>query len=645
MRKPLSTVRRTVLSTTLPLLVGALVAGCSGGSSGGGGFSTASGVNSGNPAGTTSGTTGGSTSGSTGGTTSGSTAIQGPLASKAAAFETIMDAWHLGLGQVQDVVLDANGNPVRTGNAPSRCLWTGIYAASQAQRYRVTRDPDALRKMEAALQTLHDLHEITGKPGVVARGFDLPAIETNGWQGAGRLSQYNHNKGETSRDQYAGWFYGISMAYDLIQDATLKAALEADVRAVCDKLMGNDLKMETPWGPQNQVEVFFNLNPDDFYQDQINAQNWATVDDFPFNLITRSVPYSQPLADAIKTAPFPAIRAGEALRAVFFFTVAEQITADPRYTNYKTTLLHQRGFLRVIEDYSTIGDDLFNGRNQQVVEDTVRQLFLAVGHILQAYLQATGQSAIVTQLLVPLAVNGLSGWLADVLTDGLAWLQNPNNAGTLANVMQQARLGVLLLRLVGQNGLAQTIDDLLTRYGQNLNAQGLKDFGRTVRSHLGTNLTLLPMMAMMRVEPDVNVKAAYTRTLDRYWDYLKLDHNPMVNLVHAGFGVVAGPNDVPHTIEALQKFPVDMSMREIDNNNWPGLVVSPWPDRFGRVGNHALTPDYFPIDHRAPDIFPWRGHPRQIKSGSNNPSVRVAPLGYLSAYWLARDLGVITAAD
>ena len=34
------------------------------------------------------------------------------------------------------------------------------------------------------------------------------------------------------------------------------------------------------------------------YQDQINAANWAKVDDFPFNLITKSVPFSQPLADA-----------------------------------------------------------------------------------------------------------------------------------------------------------------------------------------------------------------------------------------------------------------------------------------------------------------------------------------------------------
>ena len=83
-------------------------------------------------------------------------------------------------------------------------------------------------------------------------------------------------------------------------------------------------------------------------------------------------------------------------------------------------------------------------------------------------------------------------------------------------------------------------------------------------------------------------------------------------------------------------------MREIDNSNWPGLVVSPWPDRFGRVGGHALEPAYFPVNARAPDIFVWRGHPRRIKSGTNaHANMKVAPLSYLYPYWLARHLGVI----
>lgn len=570
----------------------------------------------------------------------------GPLAQKAEAFEQVMGAQHLGLGQVQDARIDpATGAVIRMGGAPSRCLWTGVYAGAQAMRYRATNDPRSLARLEQALWTLHDLHEITGYPGAVARGFDDPAIETNGWPASGRFAGLAYNKGHTSRDQYAGWFYGIAQGFDHVQDPALRQALQDDVRAVCDLLMANDLKLKTPWGPQGTVETFFSLRPDDFYQDQITPQTWATVDDFPFNLITKSVPYSQPLADAIKQARIPPVRAGEALRAVFFFTVAEHVTGDPRYGVYKRDLLFNRGYLQVIEDYGTILDDIFHGRNLVVVERALRQLFGAIGQIGAAYLQATGKSALVTQLLVPLASSALGNWLAQVVTDLLDWIHNPGNQGTLQRIVQHAQVAALILNVAGQQQASQKLTQALQQYGPYLNHQGLIDFARTVRSHLGTNLTTLPMAAMIRIEPDAQVVARYRGILDRGWYYVQGDHNPIVNLVHAANGNVPGANDVPHSIEALRRFPVDLSYREVDNSNWPGLVVSPWPDRMGRVGNHALVPDYFPIDHRAPDVFPWRGHPRQIKGGSNAPNVFAAPLGYLSAYWLARDLGLVGPND
>jgi hypothetical protein len=610
------------LTPSILALAGLLFAGCGGSSSGGG-----------------------SSSSTAAGSTAPVVTAVGPLTKKALNFEKTMKSQHLGLGQVQDVRVDASGAVTRMGNAPSRVLWTGVYAGSQAMRYRATNDPDALANLEAALWTLHELHEITGKPGVIARGYDLPSIETNGWPGAGRFSQYNHNKGKTSRDQYAGWFHGIAQGFDHIQDPTLRQALQDDVRAVCDKLMADDLAMKTPWGPNNTPEVFFQLKPDYFYQDQINAHTWATVDDFPFNLITKSVPYDPQLAAAIQNVSVPPVRAGEAMRAIFFFTVAEHVTGDVRYGDYKRQLLFQRDYLQVIEDYLTITDDLLHGRNLQVAERAVRQLFDAITQILSAYLRATGTSSLITQYLIPLVANSLSGWLADLLTDLIAWIHNPSSASTVQQLVAQGRIVALLLNLFGQQQLAQDINQALTTYGPHLNHQGLIDLARTVRSHLGANLTLLPLASTMRLEQDPTVVARYRAVLDRYWAYLATDHNPIVNLVHHGYGAQFGIDDVAHTLEALRRYPTDMRLREVDNSGWPGLVVSPWPDRFGRVGRIALTPEYFPIDHRAPDIFPWRGHPRQIKSGANRPDHHVAPLGYLAPYWLARDLGVITAAD
>lgn len=632
MSSALSPTRASSLCLLASASLSLIAAGCGGGG-GGGGASAAAAVSSGTASATTSGAP----------TSSGPVAV-GPLTRKALEFEKTMQAQHLGLGQVQDVIVDPSGTVQRTGGAPSRLLWTGFYTASQAMRYRSTQDPDALANLERGLQTLHDLHEVTGYPGAIARGYDLPTIETQGHPAGGRFAGYNYNKGTPSRDQYAGWFYGVGHGFKHLQDPALRQALIADVRAVCDILQGNDLQMSSPWGPTGAVEDFFNLRPDYFYQNQINPQTWATVDDFPINLITKSIPYDPQLAAAIQTASIPPIRSGEALKALFFFTVAEHVTGDPKYTAYKQQLLFQRDYLNTISRYLTMTDDLFYGRNLQVAEDALKQLFQAVGDIVQAYLVAQGQSALVTQLLLPITTAGVSGWLSDLVVDIIAWIHDPNNQGKLQSWVQRLQFGSAILSLVGQQKLAGQINTFVTQYGQNLGHQGLIDLAKTMRSHLGVNLNLMPLTLMIELETDPQVKATYRTWIDRNWEFLQADHNPMVNLLHQGYGTPS-PTDMPHTLETLRRFPTDMSMREVDNSNYPGLVRSTWPDRFGRTGQHSLQPEYFEIDERAPDIFPWRGHPRQIKTGSNNPNVKVAPLGYLMPYWFARDLGLLGLSD
>ncbi|MCA8924865.1 MAG: hypothetical protein KDD82_23850 [Planctomycetes bacterium] len=604
-------------------LIGTL--GCSGGSSRGG-ASTAAAVTSGQTS-----------------STSSSQPAAGPLHQKALGFETTLQAQHVPHGQVQDVLIDPNGNVVRTGGAPSRCLWTGVYAATQAMRFQATGDPQALAQMETACWTLHDLATITGYPGVIVRGYDDAAIESRGYPGTGAYAGLNYNQGKPSRDQYAGWFYGVGAAFDLIQDPALRQALEADVRAVCDLLIAKDMVLEAPWGPQGTLERFFTLAPDYFYQDRINPQSWATVDDFPFNLIARSVPYSPQVAQALRSAPYPKIRAGEGLRGLFFFTVAEHMTGDPRYTQWKQTLI-QRGYVEALDKFGTIGDDLLYGKNMAAVEEAVRDLSNVLAVVLQVWLSNQGTLGGVVSQLLPLATPQISAWIASSVVRLLNWLHDPNNQQRLQAILNDVRLFSQVLNLIGQQSLAQQIDGFLAQYGSNLTQQGLIDLARTIRSHLGVNLSFMPLSLMVQFETDPQLLASYKTAMHRSWEYLATDHNPVVNLLHHGYSQT-GADDVGHSIQALKNFHDDMSMREIDNSGWPGLVVSPWPDRFGRVGNHAIQPLYFPVDARAPDIFVWRGHPRQIKSGANQPDLKVAPLSYLYPYWLARHLGVIGPAD
>jgi hypothetical protein len=106
-------------------------------------------------------------------------------------------------------------------------IWTGHYLAAEAFRYKVTRDPDALANAWTALNGLRLLLNVTGT-SVLARC----AIPIESPYASGILSEEQHHGayignfdqrgyfwvGNTSRDQYAGVFFGLAVAWDLIDD-------------------------------------------------------------------------------------------------------------------------------------------------------------------------------------------------------------------------------------------------------------------------------------------------------------------------------------------------------------------------------------------------------------------------------------------
>ncbi len=581
-------------------------------------------------------------SGSSGGAAPATSAVSGlaPLHARAMRFEERMQADHVPYGLVQDVTFDAAGAVVaRSG--PSRCLWTGVYAASQAMRHRQTGDPAALANMEKALRALHDIVAITGVPGVPCRGFDLPQFQRDGFDGTGPYAGLKFDKGNISRDQITGWFYGLAHAWPEIRDASLRADLAADARAICENLMANDLALKGDWG--GVPTTFFNLNPDYAHQDQITPQTWATVDDFPLNVIARAVPYDPQLAAAIRNLKIPPIQAGEALRAVAFFTVAAEVTGDPRFAAYKRDLLYgPKDFARIIETYHTLSQDALHGENLAAVRTALDGIVQALVPVYAAYLQSSGQSATM-QALLPALASGIGQWLTDQVVDVLAFLADPNNQAKATRLLDNLRAGAALLRLVGQTRLATSIEDFVTTWGPRLNQQGLIDLANSIRSYTGLNLNILALATALRTETDPATLDFYRRVLDRQWRYVALEQNPMVNLFHARY-CPPGPNDHADARRALEFFPDGLRVVRVDNSSTPGLVVSPWPDRFGRVGNLATGP-VFPIELRERHIYVWQSNPRTIVDGQDLPLHEVAPLAYLAPYWLAREFGALSAGD
>ena len=108
-------------------------------------------------------------------------------------------------------------------------IWTGMYLGSQALRYMITKDPDAHDEMAIIIKYMHDAMAITGTRGYLPRyaGHDYMPYncgyqgEGHDWknQGVGQWEGYfwvDH----TSRDQYSGYMWGMSLAYEALADGS-----------------------------------------------------------------------------------------------------------------------------------------------------------------------------------------------------------------------------------------------------------------------------------------------------------------------------------------------------------------------------------------------------------------------------------------
>ncbi|MFN2564644.1 MAG: hypothetical protein ABR499_06480, partial [Gemmatimonadaceae bacterium] len=120
-------------------------------------------------------------------------------------------------------------------HAGDAAIWTGHYLAAEAFRYAVTRSPDALANARRALGGIQGLVDVTtpAQPDLLAR-FLWP----DNWEYADRIAaaEAGHGVyrgapggvahrwlGNTTRDQYSGVLFGLSVAFDLIDQPDVRA--------------------------------------------------------------------------------------------------------------------------------------------------------------------------------------------------------------------------------------------------------------------------------------------------------------------------------------------------------------------------------------------------------------------------------------
>jgi hypothetical protein len=179
----------------------------------------------------------------------------GPNRLKAADYDEFHLNWHqpyYGSSVGVVVFTDASRTAVSSyGDYGDSCIWSGTYLASQAFRYHVTGDPEAKANAIRTAESLDRHLHVTGRPGFIARYVapqDPLIYRGDDWCDGDENCHHIESgtyandwwDGNTSRDQYTGWFFGNVIAFDLIDDAAMRDRIAANVTEVLDELISTN---------------------------------------------------------------------------------------------------------------------------------------------------------------------------------------------------------------------------------------------------------------------------------------------------------------------------------------------------------------------------------------------------------------------
>ena len=180
------------------------------------------------------------------------------LAEKARIFEERIRLRHVRYGMTSDSILTRPGDTSsnRTVSSDNDGLWTALYVAAEAFRYRVTGEAEARDFARQGMQALIRLEEITGNPGfparsIIRKGEDIQPTDGEWHDTADGLWRW---KGDTSSDEIAGHYFVYPIYYDLVANEAEKAKLRQVITRITDHILDHDYQLvdldgkRTLWG-------------------------------------------------------------------------------------------------------------------------------------------------------------------------------------------------------------------------------------------------------------------------------------------------------------------------------------------------------------------------------------------------------------
>jgi hypothetical protein len=178
-----------------------------------------------------------------------------------------IQARHMPYGTIIDPVW-RQGAIVSYSRGGDSAIWTGHYLAAEAFRYKVTAAPQALVNVQRALAGIQSLVDVT-QTDLLARvivpvdspfATDITNEERHHGVRNGTLpSGAVYWIGNTSRDQYLGVFFGLSVAYEFVEDGAVRATVSALGTRMLDFLLDHNWNVVMPDG---RISTTFINRPD-----------------------------------------------------------------------------------------------------------------------------------------------------------------------------------------------------------------------------------------------------------------------------------------------------------------------------------------------------------------------------------------------
>lgn len=188
--------------------------------------------------------------------------------SDAIAISRNIRARHFPFGSILDPFLDESNTVTGYTRCGDSATWTGHFLAAEALRYRVTKDPEALDNVLAALFGIRTAIDVTGydslarcympKDSPIADGmlreevghplFEGKCLDVPCWWVGG-----------TSRDQYIGVFFGLATAWEVIEDPAIRGVITDMISRMLSRLQDDAWAIKNPDGA---ISTVFWLRPD-----------------------------------------------------------------------------------------------------------------------------------------------------------------------------------------------------------------------------------------------------------------------------------------------------------------------------------------------------------------------------------------------